>query len=77
MITFDNKNFKTRLVGTKEFGEVLISVEALNDILTDNEGGYVSDEAEFVDEQIFYFVSDNEIGLPLSKLTELINTQII
>lgn len=77
MIAFDNKNFKTRLVETEDFGEVLISVEELNDILLDDEGGYVSKEAEFVDEQIFYFVSKSEIDLPLVKLTELVNIQAI
>ncbi|MBY8963983.1 hypothetical protein KJK34_14585 [Flavobacterium sp. D11R37] len=61
---------------TEEFGEVLISVEELNDILLDDEGGYVSKEAEFVDQQIFYFVSNIEIDLPIPELTELINTQV-
>lgn len=77
MITFNNKNFKTRLVETEDFGEVLISVEELNDILLDYEGAYISKEAEFVDQQIFYFVSDNEIDLPAEKLAKLINTQVL
>jgi hypothetical protein len=57
-----------------EFGKVIISTTSLNQLLL-NQGAYVSDEAIFIDEQIFYFVEENEIGISEKKLSDLIIRQ--
>lgn len=75
MITFQNINFKTRSILLPEFGDVLISTSSLNEKLL-NGSSYVSKEALKVDEQIFYFVEENEISLPNQKLTEIILNQV-
>ena len=76
MITFENINFKTRRILLTEFGDVLISTCSLNEKLLNENGSYVSEEALEVDEQIFYFVEENEISLPNQKLTEIILNQV-
>lgn len=77
MIPFNNKKFKTREIFLSEFGNILISVTSLNNLLLSDNGAYISDEAMFVDEQIFFFVEDSEIQLPDAKLKQLVLSQIL
>ena len=76
MIQFKDALFKTRTIELPEFGEVLISTNSLNEILMDDEGAYMSSEAEYIDQNIFYFVEDHEIDLPEKKLQELLISEI-
>lgn len=76
MITYQNTVYKTRNILLSEFGDVLISTNSLNERLLNKKGGYISNEALMIDEQVFYFVEDNEIDLPISKLTKLILNQV-
>lgn len=76
MITFLNTRYKIREIELPEFGNVLISTDTLNVELLDKNGSYVSEEALRIDEQIFYFVEENEIELPNIKLRKLLVTQI-
>ena len=69
-INFQNKEFKIREVEFPEIGNVLISTNSLNESLLNECGGYVSDEAISVDENIFYFVNDNEMRLSDNELCE-------
>ncbi len=75
-IIFENKEFKTREIDFPEFGNVLISTVSLNELLL-KDGIYVSDEAVNIDEQIFYFVDENEIKLSDENLIDLITKQLI
>ena len=59
MIEFQDKKFKTRGINLADYGEVLISTTSLSDSLLDDKYEYVSKEAQFVDEQIFFFVDEN------------------
>lgn len=68
--------FKVREIDLPEFGNVLISTNSLNELLFNEEGSYISDEAVEVDEQIFYFVEENEIELPEEELVTLIIEQV-
>lgn len=77
MIIFKGINYKTREIELPEFGNVLISTNALNVELLNENGSYISEEAVKVDEQIFYFVEENEIELQDIKLKELLINQII
>lgn len=76
MITFQNTNYKTREIKLPEFGDVLISTNALNVKLLNKNGSYVSEESSRIDEHIFYFVEENEIELPDIKLRKLLVTQV-
>jgi hypothetical protein len=75
-INFQNKEFKVREVDFPEIGNVLISTNLLNDSLLNEYSGYVSDEATVVDENIFYFVDDNEMKLSDEELINLITQEI-
>ena len=75
-INFQQKEFKVREVEFPEIGNVLISTNSLNESLLNEYGGYVSDEAITVDENIFYFVDDNEMKLSDEELLNLITEEI-
>lgn len=76
MIIFKGVHYKTREIELPEFGNVLISTNALNIELLNENGSYVSEEAVKIDEQIFYFVEKGEIELQDLKLKELLINQI-
>jgi hypothetical protein len=75
-INFENKEFKVREVELPEIGNVLISTNSLNELLLNEDGGYVSDEAIAVDENIFYFVDDKEMRLSNDELINLITKEV-
>ncbi|WP_207759824.1 hypothetical protein [Flavobacterium cyanobacteriorum] len=56
-----------------EVGEVLVSVVSLNELLMTEEGDYVNEKAQLIDEQIFYFVNDDEIDLPVKSLMSILS----
>lgn len=56
-IRFKHREYPVRHLSFP-FGEMLISVQSLNAQLLASDGKYVSDEAQWVDELIFYFVED-------------------
>ena len=60
-----------------DWGDVVVSVESLNDALFDDTTGlYVSDAAKMIDEEIFFFVRNNEIGSPSELLAEKILKEV-
>ena len=59
-IEYKGKEYPAREVFIPEFGDRLVSVMSLEDELMPD-GNYVDDEAQCVDEQIFFFVDDDEI----------------
>lgn len=73
IVSFQNMNFKIREVKLSENESVLISTSSLNMLLTDENGGYVTEEAIALDEKIFYFVEKNEIELSEEELKKIIN----
>jgi hypothetical protein len=75
-INFQNKEFKVREVELPEIGNVLISTNSLNELLLNNDGGYVSDEAITADENIFYFIDDSEMELTDDELINLITKEL-
>jgi len=75
-IEFQNKDFKVRKIELPEFGNVLISTNSLNELLLNDDGNYTSDEAEAVDEEIFYFVEDNEIEHSEKELIKLVTLEV-
>lgn len=75
-IEFQNKEFKVREIELSEFGNVLISTNSLNQLLLNDYGGYISDEAKIVDEKIFYFVENNEIELNEEELIKSVTLEL-
>jgi hypothetical protein len=76
-IKFQNKEYKTREIELPEFGNVLISTTSLNDALLNNGSNYVSDEAKNIDDEICFFVEENEIEMNEVDLVELISQQAV
>lgn len=76
-IKFQNKQYQVRELKLPEIGVILISTVSLNNKLLNNESKYISDEAIFVDESIFYYVEENQIQLSDEEIINLLNLEII
>ena len=75
-IIFQNKKFKLREIELPEIGNVLISTDTLNQVLLDKNLNYVSNEANAIDEHIYFFVDDKEIELPDTELLNLLIKEV-
>lgn len=75
-INFNKKQYPTLIINTS-FGERKISNTQLNEDLMNHDGSYVSEEARFIDESIFYFVEGEVLNIPHDKIVELINSEIL
>jgi len=75
-IEFQNNQYKVREIELPELGNVLISTTSLNQLLLNDDGSYVSNEAIFVDESIYFFVDENEIELSDDELINLLTTEV-
>ena len=61
-----------REVEVKGFGAVLVSVTSLNTKLVDINGIPISQEAEDIDDSIFFFLEDSEIVLSDEEIEKII-----
>ncbi|HET8828578.1 MAG TPA: hypothetical protein VFM79_04520, partial [Pelobium sp.] len=71
------KQFRVREIKLPDLGYVLVSTTNLNDVLMINGSEYVSDEAQKIDEQIYFFVEENEIELNEKELTKIVGLEAI
>lgn len=76
MILYQRKNYKSREIVLPVYGEVLISVTSLNEKLMLDSGNYASKEALDIDEKIYYFVTEDQIDLPVEELQALIISEV-
>ena len=76
-IRFQNKEYKTRKIELPELGSVLISTTSLNDALMNSGSEYISEEAKKIDEEIYFFVEENEIELSDEKLIILLTLEVL
>ena len=74
-VKFNEKEYPTLLLHFP-FGERKISVSKLNDNLMNEDGSYVSENARLVDEDIFYFVDEEDLKLNKDELVQLILSEI-
>ena len=74
-IKFNQREYPTLLLNFP-FGERRVSVAKLNDNLMNEDGSYVSENARLVDEDIFYFVDEEDLNLNKDELVELILSEI-
>ncbi len=72
MIKFNGKEYSTKQLHIPDFGERLVSVESLEESLMDAEGFYVSDEAQVIDEKIFFYVPNDIINEDEKTIVEFI-----
>lgn len=72
MIKFNGREYPTKLLNIPGFGEKLVSVESLEKSLHNAEGFYVSDEAQVIDEKIFFFVPDDVIDKDEKEIVEFV-----
>jgi len=71
-ITFENRKFEIKEIKIKGIGSRIIATTDLNNILVSIEGVYKSDEARFIDEQIYYFVEPDKFKLKGSVLSKYV-----
>ena len=71
-IEFENRKFKIRDVNVLNEGIKVISSLELNKILFQENGDYKSDEARFIDEQIYFFVDSSKLKLSNRLLSDYV-----
>jgi hypothetical protein len=76
-IKFQNKEYRIREIELPGLGIVLISTTNLSDALMNNGSDYVSDVAQNIDEEIYFFVEENEIEMDEVDLANLICQQAV
>ncbi|GMO44304.1 MAG: hypothetical protein Pg6C_06190 [Treponemataceae bacterium] len=64
--------YAARVITLENNENVVVSTSDLNDALFDNQGQYISDQAQSIDEQIFFFVGNDEIDMPEVQLSKLV-----
>ncbi|RLA06896.1 MAG: hypothetical protein DRQ51_07965 [Gammaproteobacteria bacterium] len=75
VINFKNTEFPIREIRFP-FGDRIVGTCKLNEVLMDEDGGYVSTKARMIDEHIFYFVEEYKLfsckkALVLEIISEL------
>lgn len=76
-IKFKNKEYKLREIELPELGNVFISTTSFNDALLNNGSDFVSKEAQIIDEEIYFFVEENEIEFNEADLVKLVRLQAV
>ena len=76
-ISFNNIEFSIREIEHPDLGMVFISVNSLNELLFNDDGSYFSNEAESIDDMIYYFVDDSEIKLLEKDLINLLVLEVL
>ena len=69
-INYKNKNYPILEINLPEFGYVTIATDTLKDALLNEDYSYKSEEAQAVDEKIFFFVEEEKINLSVRELRE-------
>lgn len=72
-INYNGKEYTCRIVNSNEGEELIIAGTSLLDVLmpypaTDGSDGFADKEAEKVDEDIFFYTADCNLGLPDDEL---------
>jgi hypothetical protein len=76
-IVFEKSEYPIREIHLSEFGNVIISTLILSRKLLDENSRYVSENAQLVDEKIFYYVEPDQIELPDKKIAKIILSELI
>jgi len=76
-IKFLGLEYPSRTIDTEDFGLVTISTTELLDAIELQEGGVYADFAEETDNEIFFYVSNEEIELSDEELEKLLIENIL
>jgi hypothetical protein len=69
-ITFNEKRYKLRIIEHPTLGLVNIATTKLGaKLLIDDD--YVNDEAQYIDEQIYFFIEPRQFGLSDERLLQI------
>ena len=76
-ITFSGKEYKTRFIHVKGFGDVTVATCSLQGVLFNSyTSEYTSPEAKEIDEGIFFYVDDEYISAADDKLEAYVEKSI-
>ncbi len=76
-ILFEKRNYRIRQVDIDDLGLLNIASTKLNDKLLCENGAYKSNEASYIDEQIYFFVEPAKLRLNEEELIEYIKKSCI
>ena len=71
-ITFNGVEYKVRGIRIPSSAYVEISTLSLEHVLMDDDGLFVSEEAQAIDESLFFYVEDDQIDLPEAELEQIL-----
>lgn len=76
-IEFNGRLYKTRIIDFGEdWGVFKVASRHLDHLLVDKRGSYTTEDARFVDEQIFYFIAPARFRLSDKRLKDRILWEI-
>ena len=79
MLRFDGKEYPTRLIALDMpafTGDQLISVDSLDVALMTRDGCYVSEEAQAIDEEVFFYVPESMIDADEQTLMQYVREMV-
>lgn len=76
-ILFENRNYRIRQIAIDDDGTLNIASTQLNNKLLSEDGTYVSSEAAFIDEQIYFFVDAAKLRLKDEQLIQYVKEHCI
>ncbi len=59
-VEFKGQRYPTRILDIPDYGEQVVSVETLEDALFNENGEYVSKSARAIDDEIFFYATDED-----------------
>jgi len=71
-VQFGNRNYRIREVEIEDAGIRIIASTALNKRLVTEKGSYTSEEARYIDEQIYFFVTPGKLKLSNQALSNYV-----
>jgi hypothetical protein len=76
-IVFQKSEYPIREVEIPNFGNIIVSTINLSDKLLNKGYCYVSEKAQLIDEQIFYYVDLEQMKLSDKEIAKIILSEII
>ena len=75
VIQYNGERYPVRSIYVPDWGERVIATESLENLLI-KDGLFVSDEARNIDDEIFYYVSDDKFSITDEQLGRIIATEL-
>lgn len=75
-IDYAGHHYPCRTILMPDGYEYTVSVDTLNKEIYRDTLGYISSEAQQIDERLFFYLNDDDIHRPMSEIVEIINEAI-